>query len=101
MIEVVARGQLSSPRVLHDYCHAELGSLHDGLSLTTIPHALSGTLCEKKINCTLLIAIAAFKECIIIKKQLHPVFSGSTLEEIFSNGLWDEHSRKEEAELRQ
>lgn len=94
-------GQLSPPRIVHDYGCTEFGSLYNSLNFSTIPHPLPSTLCEKKINGTFLIAIAAFKEGIAIKKELSSIFGGSTLEEIFSNGLGDEHTRKEEAELRQ
>jgi hypothetical protein len=101
MFEVVPCGQLSSPRIVHDYCRTEFGSLHNGLNFTTIPYALPSTLCEKKIDSSFFIAIAALKEGIAVKKGQQPVFGGSTFEEIFSHGLWDEHTRKEEAELRQ
>ena len=101
MIEVVPRGQLSPPRIIHDYRRTGLGSLHNCLNFTTIPHALASTLCEKKINSTFLIAIAALKEGIAIEKGQQPVFGGSTFEEIFSYGFGNEHTRKEEAKLRQ
>jgi hypothetical protein len=57
MIEIVPRGQLSPPRIVHDYRRTELGSLHNCLNFTTIPHALASTLCEKKINSTFLTPI--------------------------------------------
>jgi len=59
MIEVILRGQLSPPLVVHNYRCAEFRSMHDSLNFATIPHALAHTLCEEKIDSTFLIAIAA------------------------------------------
>jgi len=101
MIKVVPRGQLSPPSIIHKYRCADFGNLHNGLNLTTIPHALPGTLCKKKIDRTFLIAIAPLKEGIPVKEGLQPIFGGSAFQEFCSNGLGDEHMRKEKGELRQ
>jgi hypothetical protein len=101
MIEAVARSQLPAPRIVDDYHCTEFGRLYNCLNFTTVPHALASSLSEKKINSTFLIAIAALKEGIAVNKELQPVFGGSPLVEILSNGLRDEHARKEKAELRQ
>src|SRR5580693_2047562 len=101
MFKVVPRGQLSPPLIIHKYLCADFGSLNNGLNFTAIPHALPGTLCEKKIDRTFLIAIAPLEEGIPVKEGLQPIFGSSAFQEFFSNGFGDEHMRKEKTELRQ
>jgi hypothetical protein len=99
VIEVIPGSQLSPPSIIHDYCRTELGSLHNGLNFATILRALANSFCEQKIDSAFLIAIAALKEGLAVKKGQQPVFGGSTFQELFSNGVWDQYAREEQAEL--
>ncbi len=62
-LKVVARRQLSSPRIVNDYRGAELRSLNHGFNLTSILRALADSLCEKEIYSALFISITALEEC--------------------------------------
>lgn len=70
MIKVVTGCQLSSPPIIYEYRCAEFGSLHDGLDFTMISYPLANLLREQKINRAFLVAIAAFKEGILIKEGM-------------------------------
>jgi len=68
MIKAVRRCQLSPRPIIYEYRCAEFGSLHNGLDFAMISYPLANFLREQKINGAFLVAIAAFKEGILIKE---------------------------------
>ncbi len=82
----------SAPGIIDYHCRAELGRLHDSLNFAAIPHPLSGALCEKKIDGTPLVPVAALKKGIGIKERAKAVLGPATFEEILSNGFWNQDS---------
>ena len=99
-LQVVATGQFSAPRVIHDDRCPNLRSLHHRLDFAAVLCAPPNSLYKEIINGALVIAIAALEERVCIKDELQTVFGRSTFKEILPDSLWDQDDGKEQADSR-
>ena len=100
ILQVVAGGEFTAPRIVNDYCRAKLGGLHSCLNLATIFSTFTRPLRKQELDGALLVTVATLKKVIAIKKPLHAVFCCSALGEFVTDSLGDEHNRKQNTQQR-
>ena len=86
-----AVNELSAPGIVNEHSCAKIGRLHNCLNLAAILRPLSVSLCEEEIDRAPLVAVAALKEGVSVKKVLQAVFCRATFEKFLPNSFRHEH----------
>jgi hypothetical protein len=100
-IAAVARRQAPAPTVVDNDHGADLCSLGYGFRLTAISNAQLSALDQKDVDGSLIVVIAAFDKAIVTEDRPNAVLGLSPPEQLRSNRLGEQNSRKEPTELGQ
>lgn len=97
----VARRQNPAPMVVDNDHGAGLGGLNDGLHLAAISNARLSALDQEDVGGSLVVVIAGFDKSVIAEDRLNVVLHLASSEQLRSNSLGEQDSRKEPTELGQ
>ena len=89
-IKILARGQISAPRIIDDHGGTELRSLDDCFNLSPILHSESRSFPKEEIDSALLIAVASLEKAIGTEEKLQAVLCRAPFTEFVANSLWNE-----------
>ena len=99
-VQIEALSELAAPEVVDDHGRSVLRCLYHGLHFASVLHAPAISLREKNIYRALVITVASLEKRVLLKDRLQTILRGSTIEELPSDSLRNQHAREQDAEFR-